>query len=234
MLTPDYILWPHVPRLAADDPARRIMAANLAAEHNRQTQPWHAMGRTLHHQQARRVYEALCGHCNEGGECWPPRERLAALTGMAEGDVTRAMRRLRRLGYVETVLAGRRGRATVHFLPDVRAAVVRHKDADDARLRIHSQPFEAWWDRGVQVHAEPFSTLVDARTATPLAGELLPQSHSENPKEAYHGSESIRSGVNFCSGCGTAFPPSVLAEHCVSCGRSRDVSPVLAETVLAG
>ena len=226
-----------VPRLAADDPARRIMAANLAAEHNRQTQPWLAMGRTLHHQQAWRVYEALCGHCNEGGECWPPRERLAALTDMAEGDVSRAMRRLRRLGYVETVEPGRRGRATVHFLPDVRAAVVRHKDADDARLRLGSQPFEAWWDRGIQAHAEPLPTPVDKRTATPLDRELLPQSHSGesqrvNPmggllKDSDAGAREANPypnsrGANFCGGCGHAFPPTGVHELCVFCGLPRE------------
>ena len=160
------------------------MAANLAAEHNRQTQPWHAMGRTLRHQQAWRVYEAICTHVNEGGECWPPRERLAALTSMAESHVSRATRRLKALGYVEVVEAGRRGRATVVFLPDVRAAVVRHKDADDARLRIHSQPFEVWWDRGIQTHAEPYIYTcgltnwypIAARTGTPIPSGTIPKS----------------------------------------------------------
>ena len=227
-----------VPRLAADDPARRIMAANLAAEHNRQTQPWHAMGRTLHHQQAWRVYEALCGHCNEGGECWPPRERLAALTDMDEGNVKRAMKRLRRLGYVETVEPGRRGRATVHFLPDVRAAVVRHKDADDARLRLGSQPFEAWWDRGIQAHAEPLPTPVGNSTDPLTIRELTPQSHSRESQRVNPMGELLKDsdagareanpypnscGANFCSGCGHAFPPTGVVEECAFCGLGREV-----------
>ena len=81
MSTTRRVLWPHVPRLAADDPARRRMAANLAATHNQHSQPWLDFARTQKSQEAWRVYAALCRHVNEAGECWVTRKRLAVFAG---------------------------------------------------------------------------------------------------------------------------------------------------------
>ena len=176
--------WPRVPRLAADDPARGKMAANLAAHHLR---TWRNFWPDFRASVGRRslyaaaVYEALAAHCNRGGECYPTRKRLAMLTGIARPNVSRARRQLERAGYVVVIDPPRRHRAMVYYLPDIRAAVIRAVTPDDPCLREAWQPWRADWRPPVQTRPE--STRVADTPKHPLADtsngpQLIPQSES--------------------------------------------------------
>lgn len=149
------VLWPNVPRLAVDDPARGRMAAKFAAEHNRRTQPWRAMSRKRN-SYAWRVYQALCEHVNQAGEVWASYDRIGELSGLPKQHAGDGVARLRETGWAERLTTGRRGAASNYFLADIRAALIRDRDPRDPRLTV---PLEVWsgeWDR-------PIQTVADAR-----------------------------------------------------------------------
>lgn len=180
------VLWPKVPRLAVDDPARCLKAANFAATHNRQNQPWRAMGRKREGK-AWRVYQALCKHVNESGESRPSYDRIGELTGLAKPHISAGINRLIETGYVERLSAGRRGRAADYFLPDIRAALIRKQNAKDVRLSVPSMEAEGDWERNVQtIPVSRIGNLTDRESVThlPRIGNPVSIPFRESHKEA--------------------------------------------------
>ena len=147
------VLWPNLLRLAVDDPARSRMARNFARRHNRASEPWRAMSRKRN-SYAWRVYQALCEHVNEAGEVWASYDRIAELTGLPKSHSSDGVARLIATGYAERVTTGRRGTAANYFLADIRAALIRKRDASDLRLTVSSIEVEGDWERSVQTIPE--------------------------------------------------------------------------------
>ena len=137
---------------------------------------------------ASRVYQALCEHVNEASEVWASYDRIGVLTGLPKSHSSDGVARLIETGYAERVTTGRRGTAANYFLADIRAALIRKRDASDLRLRVSSIEVEGDWERSVQ-------TIPESRIRNPTGRESVTypprirnpvpfgESHNTSPSE---------------------------------------------------
>ena len=137
---------------------------------------------------AGRVYQALCEHVNEAGEVWASYDRIAELTGLPKSHSSDGVARLIATGYAERVTTGRRGTAANYFLADIRAALIRKRDASDLRLRVSSIEVEGDWERSVQTIPESRIRNLTGResvTYPPRIRNPVPfgESHKTSPSE---------------------------------------------------
>lgn len=126
---------------------------------------------------------ALAKHADKQGKAFPGRARLAAMTGLSEVTIKRALRTLVKLGVVSIVAGGRgRGRLTVFQLADIASekgpAVIPFKGAkggaDDPFCDGEKGSFDVH-KRGHQRSTVTIRGTKDARARESAPDELLMQ-----------------------------------------------------------